>query len=63
MKIVQKMLSITELYMLLEEKLSMGFDNPTSTETHSSLSARKESHLRRDKFDRVCMNGMTSTPP
>lgn len=59
-KYIQEMLTMAEPFLLLEEKLTIHFNNPTSSEPHSGRPYGKKSHWRWDdsnknmqgKFDR-----------
>lgn len=43
-KYVQKILIMVEPFMIIEEKLTTRYDNPTSSEYHSDHPSGKESH-------------------
>lgn len=47
----QKMLTMVEPFMMLEEKLTTCFDNPVYKEPHSGHLYGEESHRCQDDFD------------
>lgn len=63
MKIIHELLTMVEPYMLIDEKLTMHFDNPVSSESHSNHPTGKESHRCRDESDRGIMGKYNKYTP
>ncbi|CAI8618236.1 unnamed protein product [Vicia faba] len=60
-KFVHEMLTVVEPFMILEEKLTAHFDNPTSSESYSGLSSKKNITDVRMILTETCKGNMTDT--